>query len=199
MTIPRGYGDFQGPKTITVGTSHFRDSAAAIKYYEAHEFSPFEVLRKFREGEIHFGPDSEWENDETVAKVFLDEDGRYQKEVFAQEQVTYSGPEDDIHFEFPKYVRVGHTCLKLQTVSIHRDAEMDYRVGAPVSSMFRFRRPEEMEATYYRAAGAWEVGAVLRGGKVISQSTHPHLHEIQMVEVSQEEHDRDNKGYIETT
>jgi hypothetical protein len=37
------------------GTSHFKDFAAAVRYYRTMGFNAHDVTRKLKEGEIHIG------------------------------------------------------------------------------------------------------------------------------------------------
>lgn len=46
----------QNRDEIIVGTSHFVDLPAAIRYYKVYGYSPNDVRRKVEAGDIHIGP-----------------------------------------------------------------------------------------------------------------------------------------------
>ncbi len=57
-----------------IGTSHFKNRAAAIEYYRKQQCDTAEVYRKIADGEIHLGPP----NVSRGYRLRLDSDGRYE-------------------------------------------------------------------------------------------------------------------------
>ena len=52
------------------------------------------------------------------------------------------------------------------------------------------------EYEYYRAAGEWSVGYVVRDGKVFSISDMKWLNDIELVPITKEQWKEGNQGYI---